>query len=41
MNKLKLKWIGPMVAIILAVFVFAGQIVDFITEIQWFSHMGI
>lgn len=40
MSKLKLKWIGPIVAILLAVFVFAGEIVDFITEIQWFSHMG-
>lgn len=40
MGSKKIKWLAPLVGIILVVLVFAGQIVDFVTEIQWFSHLG-
>lgn len=36
----KIKWIMPALGIVLLFLVFAGQIVEFITEIQWFSHLG-
>lgn len=40
MSKLKAKWLVPLAVTVLVVLIFAGEIVDFITEIQWFSHLG-
>lgn len=40
MGNKKTKWLIPIAGILLFIIIFAGQIIEFVTEMQWFSNLG-